>query len=124
MKNKKGFTLVELLVVIVLLVVITGGSILGIDEISESVREKRLEEVLRQIRLATDVYYSNNEVHRNALLNGEVESRCTRVYVLQNECLLKTDLINPTTNERIPGNLCVMSHLDENGVIVHEFDLQ
>jgi len=124
MKNKKGFTLVELLVVIVLLVVITGGSIFGIDEISENVREKRLEELLRQIEMAADVYYSNNEVHRSALLNGEVNSKCTRVYILQNEGLLKTDLINPTTNERIPGNLCVLSHLDENGVIVHEFNLE
>jgi len=86
--------------------------------------EKRLEELLRQIEMAADVYYSNNEVHRSALLNGEVNSKCTRVYILQNEGLLKTDLINPTTNERIPGNLCVLSHLDENGVIVHEFNLE
>lgn len=124
MKNKKGFTLVELLVVIVLLVVITGGSILGIDEISESVRKRRLEEVIKQVEMAADVYYSNNEVHRSALLNGEVETRCTRVYVLQNEGLLKTDLLNPRTNERIPGNLCVNSHLNNEGVIVHEFKLE
>ena len=123
MKNKKGFTLVELLVVIVLLVVITGSTILGIDEISESVRKKRLEEVLKQIQMAADVYYSNNEVHRSSLLNGEVKTKCTRIYVLQNEGLLKTDLINPRTNERIPANLCVNSHLNDEGIIIHEFTL-
>lgn len=124
MKNKKGFTLVELLIVIVLLVVITGASILGIDEISESVRKRRLEEVIKQVEMAADVYYSNNEVHRSALLNGEVETRCTRVYVLQNEGYLKDDIRNPRTNERIPGNLCVNSHLNDEGVIVHEFKLE
>lgn len=124
MKNKKGFTLIELLIVIVLLVIITGGTILGIDEISSSAREKRLKEVIKEIEMATDVYYSNNEIQRTSLLNETVKERCTRIYVLQNEGLLDVDIINPLTNERIPGNLCVNSHLNEEGVIVHEFKLK
>lgn len=123
MKNKKGFTLIELLVVIVLLVVITGGTVFGIDEISENARNRRLEELKREIEMATDIYFSNNEVYRTPLLNGEIEEKCTRIYVLQNENLLDQDLINPKTNERIPANLCVNSRLNEDGVIVHEFKL-
>ncbi len=123
MKNKKGFTLIELLIVIVLLVSIVGTSILGIDEISKKGREKQLSEIIKQIEMATDVYYENNEVYKLMLLNGEIESRCTRIYVLENEGLLDTNLINPVTNARIPGNLCVNSSLDENGEIVHNFEL-
>ncbi len=123
MKNKKGFTLTEILVVIVLLVVVTGSTIFGIDEISKQSREKRLKELIKDIERATDVYFSDNDVYNDALLNGGIENRCTRLYILQNEGLIDMDLINPVTNKRIPGNLCVYSTLDEDGVITHTFSI-
>lgn len=123
MKNKKGFTLTELLVVIVLLVAIAGTTIFGIDEIANNSKEKSLNELVKEIELATDLYINNNEVFSKALLNEEITEKCTRVYVLQNEGYLSLDLKNPVTNERIPGNLCVMSKLNEDGIIIHEFNL-
>lgn len=124
MKNKKGFTLTELLVVIVLLVSILGTSIFGMDEISKQANTKSLDEIKKEIEMATDLYFSNNPVYRKALLNGEIEEKCTRVYVLQNEDLIEINIKNPATGERIPANLCVYSRVNEKGVIVHRFDLE
>lgn len=124
MKNKKGFTLTELLVVIVLLASILGTTIFGMDEISKQANTKSLNEIKKEIEMATDLYFSNNPVYAKALLNGEIDEKCTRVYILQNEDLLDINLINPATKERIPANLCVYSRVNEKGVIVHTFDLE
>lgn len=123
MKNKKGFTLTELLVVIVLLVVVTGSTVFGIDEISKRSSEKRYEELIKEITHATDIYFVDNPVYTKSLLNKDIDEKCTRIYILQNAGLLKNDLINPINNKRIPGNLCVYSYVNQDGVIVHEFDL-
>lgn len=122
--NKKGFTLTELLVVITLLVAITTSTIFGIDEIASQAKEKSLRELIKEIEQATDIYFSNNEVFTKSLLNGEIEEKCTRVYVLQNEGLLDINLKNPVTDERIPGNLCVYSRVDEEGIIKHTFKIE
>ncbi len=123
MKNKKGFTLTELLVVITLLVTILGTSVFGIEEISKMSREKELEELEKRIESAADIYINNKEVYRMELLNGVVTEHCTRIYTLQNEGLLKLKLVNPITNELIPANLCVTSKLNEDGVIISEFEI-
>ena len=122
MKNKKGFTLTELLVVIVILVAVAGTTIFGMEEISKKSDEKSLREIEKQIKLATDVYLSNNDVYLKSLLNGEIEEKCTRLYVLENEGLLDINLTNPLTKEKIPGNLCVISKVNSDGVIEHTFD--
>ena len=122
MKNKKGFTLTELLVVIVILVAVAGTTIFGMEEISKKSDEKSLREIEKQIKLATDVYLSNNDVYLKSLLNGEIEEKCTRLYVLENEGLLDINLTNPLTTEKIPGNLCVISKVNPDGVIEHTFD--
>ncbi len=122
MKNKKGFTLTELLVVIVILVAVAGTTIFGMEEISKKSDEKSLREIEKQIKLATDVYLSNNDVYLKSLLNGEIEEKCTRLYVLENEGLLDINLTNPLTKEKIPGNLCVISKVNPDGVIEHTFD--
>lgn len=122
--NKKGFTLTELLIVITLLVALTGTTVFGIEEISKKSKEKRLEELIKEIELAADVYINDNEVFRKSLLNGEIDEKCTRVYVLQSEGFLKTQLTNPLTGELLPGNLCVISKLNSEGIIENTFELK
>lgn len=120
MKNKKGFTLTELLVVIVILLALTSGTVFGIERIQHGSLEKQLEEIITEIEEATDVYLNTNPLYLQELLNNPNKERCTRVYILQNEGLVKTELINPLNNKRIPANLCVYSKV-VNGVITHEF---
>lgn len=122
MKNKKGFTLTELLIVIVIVVSISIGSIIGINQVQKEISKNRLDELIIEIEEAADVYISLNDVYIDQILNDN-ESICTKIYILQSEGLLKGDLINPVNNERIPANLCVYSYND-NGVIKNSFEIQ
>ena len=63
MKNKKGFTLTELLVVIVVLITLTTGSIYGIEMIQNGSEDKQLRDLIDSIEEATDVYLSLNPVY-------------------------------------------------------------
>ena len=124
MKNKKGFTLTELLVVIVVLLTITSTSIFGVQKIQEESAKKRLAEIIDEIELAADVYLSSHPVYTEQLLNSEGQTHCTRLYILQKEGLLDIYLTNPVTNKRIPWNLCVYASVDTNGVVVNTFNIE
>lgn len=120
--NKKGFTLTELLIVIVLLIVVMGSTILNMQKISEESKIKNLKRIKTQVELATKVYFNNTKVYEQSLLNGTSTEICTRLYVLENKDLIDIDLTDPMTGKRIPGNLCVMSRLNDEGIVVHHFE--
>ena len=119
--NKKGFTLIEILMVLVILVSITVAGTFGIQSIQKKSEEKSLEELYSQILSAADVYLNENETFTTDILNKEVDEKCIRIYTLQNEGLLSTSLTNPVTKKLIPGNLCVISYLGEDGTIKNVF---
>ncbi len=120
--NKKGFTLIEILVVLVILVAITVAGTFGIQSIQKKSEEQALNELYSEILLAADVYLNENETFATDLLNKEVDEKCIRIYTLQNEGLLSTSLTNPVTKKLIPGNLCVISYLSEDGTIKNSFN--
>ena len=120
--NKKGFTLIEILMVLVILVAITVAGTFGIQSIQKKSEEQALNELYSEILLAADVYLNENESFTTDLLNKEVDEKCIRIYTLQNEGLLSTSLTNPVTKKLIPGNLCVISYLSEDGTIKNSFN--
>ena len=61
MNKKSGFTLIEILLVIVILSVLTVGSIFGIDEIQKKSEEKAMKELYETVEEATDTYISQYE---------------------------------------------------------------
>ena len=123
MKNKRGFTLIEILIVLVVLVTVTAGATIGIKEIQKRSEERNLRELYTMIETAADTYLSINDEYREELLNDEITEKCLRIYTLQNEGLLKEELFNPVTKKRIPGNLCVISFINDEGLIENHFDL-
>ena len=123
MKNKKGFTLIEILIVLVVLVTVTTGATIGIKEIQKKSEQRSLKELYTMIETAADTYLSINDENREELLNDEITEKCIRIYTLQNGGLLKEELSNPVTKKRIPGNLCVISYINEDGLIENHFDL-
>ena len=123
MKNKKGFTLIEILIVLVVLVTVTTGVTIGIKEIQKKSEQKALRELYTMVETAADTYLNLNDDSRLELLNDEITEKCIRVYILQNAGLVKSDLDNPVTKKRVPGNLCVISYINEEGVIENYFDL-
>ena len=54
MKNKKGFTIVELLCVIVLLGIIVTIGILSVSSIRESILDKQYKNIKKEIELAAE----------------------------------------------------------------------
>ena len=120
--NKKGFTLIEILMVLVILVAITVAGTFGIQSIQKKSEEQALNELYSEILLAADVYLNENETFATDLLNKEVDEKCIRIYTLQNDGLLSTSLTNPVTKKLIPGNLCVISYLSEDGTIKNSFN--
>ena len=119
--NKKGFTLIEILMVLVILVSITVAGTFGIQSIQKKSEEQALNELYSEILSAADVYLNENETFTTDILNKEVDEKCIRIYTLQNEGLLSTSLTNPVTKKLIPGNLCVISYLGEDGTIKNVF---
>ena len=123
MKNKKGFTLTEMLIVLVLLLALTGTTLLGMEEIQKQGAKKRLRELSKEIEIAADVYVNTHPEISVNLLNNGVSGECVRIYSLQGAGLLDNRLVNPVTGEKIPANLCVdISVVD--GVLVSSFDLE
>lgn len=123
MNKKSGFTLIEILLVIVILSVLTVGSIFGIDKIQKKSEEKAMKELYETIEEATDTYISQYDGYVKEILNGSMTEKCTRLYTLQNEGLLNFDLVNPKTKKTISENACVISYLNEKGEIVNFFDI-
>lgn len=64
MKNKKGFTLVEILIVLVILVTVTTGATIGIKEVQKKSEQRSLRELYTMIETAADTYLSINDENR------------------------------------------------------------
>ena len=77
--NKKGFTLIEILMVLVILVAITVAGTFGIQSIQKKSEEQALNELYSEILLAADVYLNENETFATDLLNKEVDEKCIRI---------------------------------------------
>lgn len=91
---KKGFTLVELLGVIVILGLIAMIAIPTINAALESSRDKAYDEQVRTIVGAAETYMSENSKKLPSMTNGS--SCCLNVDTLQKAGLLKIDDIkNP-----------------------------
>ena len=123
MKNRKGFTLVELLVVLVLLLALTSTALLSMSRIQKNATNKRHKELIKEIELASDIYLSVHREISERLINSESDSECVKIYKLIDDGLLRSDLTDPSTGQRIPANLCVTVSIND-GILESHFDLE
>ena len=85
--NKKGFTIIEIIICISLLVVIGVGSFISIRVVNNKIKNDKLEKIQDRIMNAVEVYIDNNKTVKNQLYdnrNGVVIPLNT----LQNEGLI------------------------------------
>jgi len=108
MKNKKGFTLVEILAIIAVLGVIvmlvipqTGGNI-------KSKKQKEYEKILETIENAAKVYHSSN-----------LDSYLISLDTLARNKYIVTNLINPVNEAEIKG--CVRVLKDKNNIFQYKY---
>lgn len=103
MKNKKGFTLVELLIVIVIMTGILGLAIVSVNEISTKQKIKAKERVEEQIIVAAKAYFKDNEYFLRSIASSFEEEGYITLGTL-----VKLDYLNavtdPTTNKKM--DLC------------------
>ena len=59
--NKKGFTLVELLSVIVLIGIVLSIAVLGVSSVRTSILDKQYKNIKTEIELAGEKYYNDTE---------------------------------------------------------------
>ena len=118
--NKKGFTMVELLAVIAIIISIATSSVFILNKSVQNTKLSNLKTILTEIEIASDVYLSENESEM-INVNTTGDTICTKLYVLQNDGLVDKNLIDPITNKAIMGTTCVYSCLHD-GYLVHEIE--
>ena len=95
--NKKGFTLVEIIAVIVLLVTI--GGIFTVSMVRKLNDKENNKDTVKQIISAADAYVSANKEEIEKLYEGYNFVDIT-IKDLKNNGLLNDDIIDPNTNEK------------------------
>ena len=129
MKKKNGFTLVELLVVIALMLSILGIAIVSFVNISNKKKEESWKEVVNQIETAAKDYFSSNEYLFEGLPNNNGTAQIS-LGKLVNEDYLNV-VSDPRSEKRVSKCAIVMVkknddkynvELDENSLVNTETD--
>lgn len=114
MKNlRKGFTLVEVLVTIVLLGIVGTIVIYNVANISQTSKESDYERYVATVVSAANVYADNNPDAFNQLYRDRAYLYI-RTGDLIADGLLDEELVNPMTSERIGKNELVKANLDSS----------
>ena len=105
MKNKKGFTIVELLSVIVLLGIIVSIGVLSVSSIRGNILNKQYKNIKKEIELAAEKYYSDT-----SYATVYVETLITEGYLkADNKSMTIT---NPKDNTSLN---CYLAKIDDDG---------
>lgn len=121
--TKKGFTLVELLVTIVLLGIIGGIVIYNMTNISKNTKESDYDRFIAEVKSASSVYA---DMYPEAF--NELYVSRAYIYITLNDLvtrgLLDEDLENPFTKEKIDLKELVKASLDStNGAVTFEYPM-
>lgn len=91
MKKKNGFTLVELLVTIALILMVLGIAIVSIIKISDTKKQEAYEQVKKQILTAAEQYLETNAYYKESITNtGSIK--------ISLGLLVSEDYLNAVTN--------------------------
>ena len=98
MKKGKGFTLVELLAVIIIFAIIGTVLMLNFDNESSKTTESKVQEYTNRVISAADayIYVHNGDENIKKLLNGEISEIAISVENLKNEKFLDSDYMIDT----------------------------
>lgn len=120
MKNKKGFTLVELLGVIVILSMIVLVTVPALISTLKGSEEKQIEEFEKSVYLAAESYFQ-----MNSELYPQLGSSGAKAYVpistLIEEGFIKDTLVDPRTNEKIDSSASILAIQNADGTFKYSF---
>lgn len=111
MKNKKGFTLTELIGVLAVLSIIMGMAVAVILNVRDNVLKQSYENVVQLLETEASRYAENT-----GITTVTVEELITSGYVLPDD---ETDIYNPVNNESL--NCYIINSSYENGEYISTF---
>ena len=112
--NNKGFTLIELIAAITIMIIISVIVTVNLSKISDKNAEKRYKEYKQQIADAACIYI---DLGKNRSTKESCYRNCTvSVSDLIEEGLISSDLVNPKTDTVIDSSLTVSVSWDNEGV--------
>jgi len=114
-REKKGFTLTELLVIIAIMIAILATAVFGYSTITTKQKNAAYELVKEEIYLATEEYLSVNEYYKDYM---EQSGDNTNMYVSVGT-LVKYDFLSVVTDPRTGKQLSddIIMSIDKNGTI-------
>ena len=112
MKNKKGFTLVEIIVCIALLAVI--GSVIGVSIFNNSNENKEEEKIINEVITAADVYYLETELKKAITKHSELLAACTDLQIKADEIIAGAKFSRLKRNFNFKDALRMMMELAQN----------
>ena len=110
--NKKGFTIVELLVTVALLAIISTISVISITSFINKNKENNYEILKKTILEARKEYVADNRY-------GNVESSITAQYLLDNH-YITSGLTDPKTGKNIDLNSVIITITYQNKKYIYE----
>jgi prepilin-type N-terminal cleavage/methylation domain-containing protein len=120
MKNRKGFTLVELIVVVGLLSLMAVAVGVSLNRSIKNQNETSYEEFVAKVVSSANLYASNNKTILDSLYSDK-GFVMTTVQDIIDEGYLSKNTINPETNKLINGEDKVKITLDSTGFISIEY---
>ena len=98
--NKKGFTLIEILIVISLLAIITTSSFIAFRSINENSKNNDYTKLVEEFKTTAEVYVDKNEELRKNIYNKEINYYDVTLNMLLKDGLIENDIVNPKTNKK------------------------
>lgn len=100
-KNNKGFTLVEILAVIVLIALLLGVGIPGVNRISRNMKKKSLNTKIGLIEQAGVLWGQDNKTLLQATNCEDKDGNATKCYKIEIERLIEDDYLDSESNDDI-----------------------
>lgn len=102
MKKSQGFTLIEILVVVTIIVLLTAAAVVSYTAFFKQARDAKRKTDLEQVRAALEIYRSNNDTYPVGIGWASLSTLTSPVIYIQS---LPSDPKNPTYSYYYSGSI-------------------
>lgn len=112
--KKKGFTIVELLVVMAIIIAVTATSVVSYTRITSNMKEKEYNRIISQFEAAAEVYVASSPELRERIYMGEGYATVTLRVLAQQSLIDLQKNTDPITGKPFDERNYITIGLDEN----------